>query len=264
VILPRFLIAAGICLLPALSSQAQTRINTITLERTPCYGTRLSYKVTVRQDGRVDYEGKDEVKIKGKRVAAIRGSDFARLAKKVEDIGFFSLDSEYQSRQAPDGGSIFVTDQPTCITTVTKGAVTKKVENYYGGPKGLFELEQLIDELTKSVQWTGHPDFDKDIPYYDNFPLNRPVKFRGLLQTARWESRAPGNVRGWKSKFILSLMRNSESFDIKASKSINLADSDGYVVEATGTLTKGAVEDYTFNVNGIRRIRRYADRFANP
>lgn len=243
----------------AMTGQAHTEVSMIALERTPCNGTCPSYKVIAHRDGRVEYEGKDYVTIKGKRIGAITTKDFAALAKKVEDVAFFSLDDDYSSRTTPDGGFIVVTDMPTYITTVTRGTVTKKVENNYGGPKRLFELEQLIDELTKSAKWTGHPDVDKDIPYYDSFPLSRSVKFRGLLQTARWESRAPGNVRGWKSKFILSLMRNPISFDIKASKSINLADFNGYIVDATGTLTKGAVEDYTFTLKKIRRVRRYFD-----
>ena len=152
-----------------------------------------------------------------------------------------------------------VTDQPTYITTVTRGTVTKKVENYYGGPKRLHEFEQLIDEITNSAQWTGHPDLNKDIPYYDSFPLNRTLKFRGLLETARWESTAPGNVKGWKSKYILMFMKNSKSFDIIAPKSINLAPFDGYIVEVTGTLTNNATGSETFNLTKIRRIRRYAD-----
>jgi hypothetical protein len=253
-----FMVAAGICI-AAMTGQAQTEISAISLERTSCYGTCPSYKVTAYRDGRVQYEGKDEVKIKGKRISAISPTNFAMLAKKVEEIGFFRLNNEYSSITNPDGSSTFVTDQPTYITIVTRGTVTKKVENYYGGPKRLYEFEQLIDEITNSAQWTGRPDLNKDIPYYDSFPLHQTVKFRGLLETARWESTAPGNVKGWKSKYILMFMKNSKSFDVLAPKSIDLAPFDGYIVEVTGTLTNNATGSEKFNLTKIRRIRRYAD-----
>ena len=255
---PGFILAAVNCLV-AMTSHAETEISAISLERTSCYGTCPSYKVIAYRDGRIQYEGKDYVTIKGKRISAISPGHFAKLAKKVEEIGFFRLNNEYSSITNPDGSMTVVTDQPTYITTVTRGTVTKKVENYYGGPKRLHEFEQLIDEITNSAQWTGHPDLNKDIPYYDSFPLNRTLKFRGLLETARWESTAPGNVKGWKSKYILMFMKNSKSFDIIAPKSINLTPFDGYIVEVTGTLRNNATGSETFNLAKIRRIRRYAD-----
>jgi uncharacterized protein DUF6438 len=254
---PGFILTGLICLV-AMKGNAQMEISAISLERTSCYGTCPSYKVIAYRDGRIQYEGKDYVTIKGKRISAINPSQFARLAKKAEEIGFFRLKNEYSSITNPDGSMSVVTDQPTYITTVTRGTVTKKVENYYGGPKRLYELEQLIDEITNSAQWTGNPDLNKDIPYYDSFPLNRTLKFRGLLETARWESKAPGNVKGWKSKYILMFMKNSNSFDIIAPKSINLAPFDGYIVEVTGTLSNNATGSEIFNLTKIRRIRHYA------
>lgn len=258
VTVPRFIIAAGIFLL-AITGQAQPGVSSIALERTSCYGTCPSYKVIAYPDGRVEYEGKDNVKIKGKRISAISPKNFATLAKKVEEIEFFRLNDEYHSLTNPDGSTSFVTDLPTYITTVTRGVFTRKVENSYGGPKRLYQLEQLIDEITNSAQWTGRPDVNKDIPYYDSFPLNRPVKFRGLLETARWKSAAAGNVKGWKSKYILMFVKNPRSFDILAPRSIDLSPFDGYIVEVSGTLRQNAPGSDKFSLTKIRRIRRYVD-----
>jgi Domain of unknown function (DUF6438) len=255
---PGFILTGLICLV-AMTGNAQTEISAISLERTSCYGTCPSYKVIAYRDGRIQYEGKDYVTVKGRRISAISPSQFARLAKKAEEIGFFRLKAEYSSITNPDGSMSVVTDQPTYITTVTRGPVTKKVENYYGGPKRLYEFEQLIDEITDSAQWTGQPDLNKDIPYYDSFPLNRTLKFRGLLEIARSESKAPGNVKGWKSNYIFMFIKNSKSLDIIAPKSINLAPFDGYIVEVTGTLTTDAIGREKFKLSKIRRIRRYAD-----
>ncbi|MEY2498388.1 MAG: hypothetical protein QOD12_1944 [Verrucomicrobiota bacterium] len=137
------------CLL-ASAGLAEAQPNKISLERTACFGTCPVYTLTVYSDGRVEYEGKDHVKEKGSRSLKIDGKLFQRLMKKVDEIAFFKLEDRYEGR---------VTDLPTRITTVTKGDVTKTVRNYYGGPKGLHDLEQLIDEVTNSAQWTGaHPD----------------------------------------------------------------------------------------------------------
>jgi hypothetical protein len=129
---------------------ADTQTDKISLERTACFGRCPVYKVTVSGDGKVEYEGKDHVKEKGLRSSKIDEKLFLRLMKKVDEIGFFKLDDRYEG---------LVTDLPTRITTVTKGELSKTVRNYYGGPKGLHDLEQLIDEVTNSTQWTGaHPD----------------------------------------------------------------------------------------------------------
>ena len=146
---PAVVLAVG---LVAGNGKAESPVTKISLERTACYGTCPVYKLTVYSDGKVEYEGKDHVKEKGARSSKIDEKFFVRLMKKADEIGFFKLKDRY------DG---LVTDLPTRITTVTKGDVSKAVRNYYGGPKGLHDLEQLIDEVTNSAQWTGvHPDTD--------------------------------------------------------------------------------------------------------
>ena len=147
----RAIILLATCLLAA-GGRAEAQTNKISLERTACFGTCPVYKLTVYSDGKVEYEGKEYVKEKGPRTSRISEKNFLRLMKKVEGIGFFRLNDRYEGR---------ITDLPTRITTVTKGDVSKTVRNYYGGPKGLHDLEQLIDEVTNSAQWTGvHPDTD--------------------------------------------------------------------------------------------------------
>ena len=147
----RSIIILVACFLAA-DGRAEAKTNKISLERTACFGTCPVYKLTVYSDGKVEYEGKDHVKEKGSRSSKIEEKLFLRLMKKVDEIGFFKLNDRYEGR---------ITDLPTRITTVTKGDVSKTVRNYYGGPKDLYDLEQLIDEVTNSAQWTGvHPDTD--------------------------------------------------------------------------------------------------------
>ena len=127
-------------------------ITKITLERTPCYGACPVYKLTIHRSGKVEYEGKDHVRQKGSRSGTISTEDFEKLLRKIYEINFFNLSERYDGKN-PDGSGVTITDLPTRKTSVTRGNRTKTVENYFRGPKGLNELEDLIDELTKSAAW---------------------------------------------------------------------------------------------------------------
>jgi hypothetical protein len=132
-----------------------TQIDTIMLERTPCYGTCPVYKIVLRRDGTVTYRGKKWVKVIGRRSHKISVDAFQRLAREVERIQFFGFKDEYLWKDNPDGSSEHVTDSPTRITTVRAGRVCKAVKNYYGGPEALAELEKLIDDVSGGVVWIG-------------------------------------------------------------------------------------------------------------
>ena len=133
---------------------AEPSITTIVLERTACFGTCPVYKLTVHRSGKIEFEGRDHIREKGMRTGRISAEDFARLVKKIEEIDFFRLQDRYDGKN-PDGSGITVTDLPTRKITVTKGDRTKRVENYFRGPAGLKELEDLIDELAKAQVWIG-------------------------------------------------------------------------------------------------------------
>ena len=146
-----FLIALSATAAPPEAAQ----IDSITLERTSCYGTCPVYKVTVRRDGSVVYDGKQFVKVTGHRSRKIPVEQFQKLTREIQRIGFFSLKDKYSSKENPDGSIEVITDQPTRITTVRAGKLHKRVENYYGGPDSLARLETLIDTLAGSSAWTG-------------------------------------------------------------------------------------------------------------
>lgn len=145
---------ASCCLMFAAAPTAQ-QIDAISLERTTCYGTCPSYIVTIRRDGTVTYSGRDFVKVKGRRTRKIPAKEFQKLARQIERIGFFSLKAEYTHKQNPDGSTEYITDMPSTFTTVQAGNLRKRVEDYYGGPKSLVDLEKLIDAVAGSSAWSG-------------------------------------------------------------------------------------------------------------
>jgi len=144
-----FVLAAGAL---RAGDKRDSEITTITLERTTCFGTCPVYQLTIHRSGKVEYEGKAHVWEEGRRTSRISGKNFEKLAKKIDEINFFDLKDRYDGKN-PDGSGVTVTDLPTTKTSVTRGNRTKTVENYFRGPKELKELEDLIDELTKSAEW---------------------------------------------------------------------------------------------------------------
>lgn len=111
----------------------------ITIERSACYGTCPSYKVALREDGTVTYEGRDFVRVKGTRTWKIDPGAVAALASEMQQAGYFDLQDEYVAR---------VTDNPTTYTSLTIDGRTKKIKDYVAGPAKLKEIEAKIDQVS--------------------------------------------------------------------------------------------------------------------
>jgi hypothetical protein len=120
----------------------------ITLERTVCYGLCPAYKVTLRGDGTVLYEGDKYVKVHGKATDNVPPADVAALAKEFADAGFDKL-------TVPDPCSKGIaTDNPTNRLTVVRGGNRRTVVHYLGNQCAPPELSVLADAVDK----TAHTD----------------------------------------------------------------------------------------------------------
>ncbi len=121
----------------------------ITMKRTMCYGTCPAYKLAVYRNGTVEYEGKQFVRIKGHRTAFIGKEKVEQLISDFRKARFFSLQDVYENR---------MTDMPSVILSFTDNGVTKTVIHHRGSrtvPEQLFSLEQKVDTVVNSKQWTG-------------------------------------------------------------------------------------------------------------
>jgi hypothetical protein len=139
------------------------RFDSISLERTACYGACPVYKVTVWGDRRVDYEGKEFVKTAGHQAATLSQGQLAELARAFSDADFLSLRDKYMSSE--DGCPAVATDSPSAITTLELGRQEKTIRHYYGCgerggiyPRALTELETRIDEIVGTDRWIGTRD----------------------------------------------------------------------------------------------------------
>jgi hypothetical protein len=127
----------------------------ITLERSVCFGTCPSYKVTVASDGTVTFEGRDFVKTKGTATARIKSDDFNKLVTEFEKI-YFSLDDKYEPGTPGCGPA--VTDMPYVQTSIQINGKTKRVSHYHGCResevlRALSALERKIDEIGGTEKW---------------------------------------------------------------------------------------------------------------
>lgn len=118
------------------------QITEVTLERTVCFGTCPSYKVTLRRDGTISYDGKRFVQLEGKYEGTFYGFD--RLAQLILSRGYFNFKDEY---------TVNMTDLPSTITSVVRNGKRKTITNYGdAGPVELWGIEMAIDGILKGAK----------------------------------------------------------------------------------------------------------------
>jgi uncharacterized protein DUF6438 len=119
----------------------------IVLQRTRCFGACPEYTVWIAGDGSVRYEGRSAVAVAGTRTTTISRGAVESLLAAFDRIQFFSLKDRYFGP---------VTDLPTTYISLTLGERSKMVQDYFGAPKELKELERLIDEIVGTDRWVRH------------------------------------------------------------------------------------------------------------
>ncbi|HEV2401787.1 MAG TPA: DUF6438 domain-containing protein [Candidatus Sulfotelmatobacter sp.] len=117
----------------------------LTLERTACFGSCPVYKLTIRGDGSVTYEGKKYVRVIGTRAGIVDTEKLAELVRAFSEAHYLALEDRYRSK--------LVSDQPTTYTSLTLHGRHKEVEDYCGAPASLTALERKIDEVANSKKW---------------------------------------------------------------------------------------------------------------
>ena len=141
------LISALACSAQTQSAQDKDQITEVTLERTSCFGTCPDYKVTLRRDGAVIYEGRRFVQMMGTYKGEAYGFD--RLAQLILAQKYFDMKDDY-SRP--------ITDMPSAITSVARDGKRKTIVDYAEtGPTELWSIEMAIDGILKNAHLTVVP-----------------------------------------------------------------------------------------------------------
>jgi acetamidase/formamidase len=139
-----------------VSSSGATTDDSVTLERTACFGTCPIYKVTIASDGTVNFEGRRFVKTVGAARGQITPQAFRKLIEEFRTINYFSLPDRY-TPGTPDCPRM-VTDMPSANTSLRLDGKTKSVAHYHGcGDSGalaaLTALEHKLDEVAGTEKW---------------------------------------------------------------------------------------------------------------
>ncbi len=124
----------------------------IKLERTSCFGECPVYSVTIDARGNVTYEGERFVRVTGRQTARNPLARVAAILETAERIRFFELRDQYRYIRNPDGTSTIVSDLPTAFVPITLKGRSKRVEDYFGAPEALRQLERQIDEAARTKQ----------------------------------------------------------------------------------------------------------------
>jgi hypothetical protein len=82
--------------------------------------------------------------VAGRQTDRVPASRVAALVETVDRIRFFDLDDKYRQ---------LITDLPTTFVTVTRDGRTKRIEDYFGAPKSLTDLERQIDVAAQTARW---------------------------------------------------------------------------------------------------------------
>lgn len=120
----------------------------IGLERTMCPGACPDYSLFVYGDGKIVYEGRHYVAVKGKRVGRITKTQVKQLLEEFYRIDYFSLKNRFDAI-ASDGA---------ITTSIRADGRVKEVVNCHPSraPEDLYQLEKMIDEIARSKHWVMH------------------------------------------------------------------------------------------------------------
>lgn len=137
---------------PAPESSAE--VESVSLERGPCFGTCPVYRVTVDRAGNVRFDGRRFVADTGLTTASVPREAVDNLFAELEASGYFDLADSYRS--GDPGCARYATDLPTVITEVRVGGRSKRIEHDRGcadAPAALSALETRIDEVAGVRRW---------------------------------------------------------------------------------------------------------------
>ncbi len=122
------------------------------LERTVCYGTCPAYEVRVFTDGRVEWVGRQFVKVVGPATRKLTPARLADLKRAFKDSNYLNLGEGFDCVER--------TDHPSAKTSFSDGAMTKSINHYHGclskqGVKELAALENTFDRIVDTARWIG-------------------------------------------------------------------------------------------------------------
>jgi hypothetical protein len=158
------LVVAGLCVAAALAAAAEVLLATqstpsmptkpsrvVSLSRTVCFGMCPEYDVTLYADGTLEYEGKDFVKVQGRKTKRVDAATMAKVTKAIAASGIQRLDAHCCDCQE-------WTDHPTATIGFESEGQWKTIVDYHGctkSPRAVRDLEETLDKLLGTQEFVG-------------------------------------------------------------------------------------------------------------
>jgi hypothetical protein len=126
------------------------------MERTICFGPCPSYKLSIFENGKVMFIGREFVGHKGEATREMSQENLEALVQKIRDSHFMDIPS------SPDCETRY-TDHPSVFLTIELDDERNSITHYLGC-KGfqyedeLYELEEAIDSLSGAKRWIEGED----------------------------------------------------------------------------------------------------------
>ena len=150
-----FVAAADTAAIVVQPSAKRKTGDSITLERTACFGTCPIYDVTIAADGTVSFQGQRFTRLQS-ATGRISRRAFRKLVREFERIKYFSLPDDFTpgTKNCPN----MITDMPSANTSIYLKGKSKAVSHYHGcGNSGvlakLTALENKIDQVAGTQKW---------------------------------------------------------------------------------------------------------------
>lgn len=117
----------------------------IEIKKDPCFGFCPVYNMQIKGDGKAVYNGMKNVEKEGVWYRTFTYEETNALFKAFETVDYWSFQDEYTAQ---------VTDLPTTWTTLKIGEKSKTIKDYYGAPKELKALEEVLSKIAEEeVDW---------------------------------------------------------------------------------------------------------------
>lgn len=129
--------------------RAKLPYDSISLTRSPCFGTCPVYSVTFHRDGKAELVATRHLPTLGKFTGEINPLTYGRLCYFIEHSRFEEMKASYRANW---------TDDTTCTITITQGAARTEVEDYGSvSPIELWAIQEALDSIRQKIEWKAVP-----------------------------------------------------------------------------------------------------------
>lgn len=138
------------------------RVDSIVLERTPCFGACSAYRLSIAASGAIAFQSRNLEDLTRLERATKSKESWGKLIRLVDQVGFDRYPDDISSDKTLC--ATVATDHPTAIVTVFRRSSQKRVTDYLGcftsvdhavakQLLGLRNLERAIDDMSESSRW---------------------------------------------------------------------------------------------------------------